>query len=273
MSDDAESVSPGVNSGDLADDWKFDSWRSFWTFRQEAARQRRYIRTPEAERFLAVVRTTAQARVRDIPEGWIGWRAALDHGWRYDAQIDDEIPCAAKPERMRPWPDKATEGRVNAKGIPCLYLATERDTAMSEVRPWVGSLVSIARFQTIRPLKVVDCSLTWDSMAIHMAEPAFLDRVKAVWSHIDNAFAEPTSRVDDVADYAPTQILAELFRDQGYDGVVYKSVFGEKGYNIALFDLNSAEMLTCGLFKVKKSAYEFSEQDNEYFIQKKERSE
>ena len=264
---DENSASPISNPGDLAEDWKFDSWRSFWNFQREASRHRRYIRTPEADRFLAAIRMTAQMRVRDIPEGWIGWRAALAHDGRYDAQIDDEIPCAAKPERMRPWPDKATEGRVNSKGIPCLYLATERETAMSEVRPWVGSLVSVARFQTVRPLRVVDCSLEWNSLAIHFEEPSYRERVKAVWAHIDKAFAEPTSRSDDVADYAPTQILAEVFRDQDYDGVVYKSVFGDKGYNIALFDLSAAIMLTCGLFKAKKAAYEFVQQDDEYFIQ------
>lgn len=269
MTDGAESLgAPIANHGDLAEDWKFDSWRSFWTFQQETARHRRYIRTPAADRFLAAVRTTAQMRVQEIPEGWIGWRAALAHDWRYDSQIDDEIPCPAKAERMRPWPDKATEGRVNSKGIPCLYLATERDTAMSEVRPWVGSLVSVAQFQTTRPLKVVDCSIDRDLLAIHLEEPSYRERVRTVWAHIDRAFAEPTSRSDDRADYAPTQILAEVFRDQGYDGVVYKSVFGEKGYNVALFDLDAATMRTCGLFKTKKAAYEFDQQDNEYVIQK-----
>src|ERR1039458_6332974 len=36
---------------------------------------------------------------------------------------------------MKPKPEKAKEGRVNPKGIPCLHLATHEDTAMSEVRP------------------------------------------------------------------------------------------------------------------------------------------
>lgn len=33
---------------------------------------------------------------------------------------------------------------------------------MSEVRPWIGALVSLAQFKTVRPLTVVDCSVLHD---------------------------------------------------------------------------------------------------------------
>ncbi|MEX6396516.1 RES family NAD+ phosphorylase [Providencia hangzhouensis] len=56
---------------------------------------------------------------------------------------------------------------------------------------------------------------------------------KAVWTDIDNAFSTPVTRSDDKANYAPTQILAELFRSAGYDAIAYKSHFGDEGYNIA----------------------------------------
>ena len=102
----------------------FDSWRSFWKFSREVARERRYIRTSEAESFLAKVAATCSVRARDVPAGWIGWRAQLGHSWRHEPQIDDEVPCAFCPARMRPLADRAHEGRVNPKGIPCLYLAT-----------------------------------------------------------------------------------------------------------------------------------------------------
>lgn len=48
-------------------------------------------------------------------------------------------------ERMKPELEKAREGRINSKGIPCLYLATHEDTAMSEVRPWHAARISLAR--------------------------------------------------------------------------------------------------------------------------------
>ena len=46
---------------------------------------------------------------------------------------------------------------------------------------------------------------------------------------------------DDRADYAATQIVAELFRQNGFDGIAYRSSSGP-GHNIALFDLNAANV-------------------------------
>ena len=88
----------------------------------------------------------------------------------------------------------------------------------------------------------------------------------AVWAHIDRAFAEPMTRSDDQADYAPTQILAELFKQAGAEGVVYKSQFGEDGFNIALFDPDSADILNCGLFQVNTMKLTFVEADTFYTV-------
>jgi RES domain-containing protein len=244
----------------------FDSWRSFWTFSREVARERRYIRTSAAENFLAAVAATCGARASDVRVGWIGWRAQLGHGWRRDEQIDDELPSPFDRARMKPLANRAQEGRVNPKGIPCLYLATELETAISEVRPWIGSLVSVAQFHTSRPLRIVDCSVHHARNPLFFDEPSEVDREQAVWAHIDRAFSEPMTRSDDTADYVATQILAELFRREGYDGVAYKSAFGEKGFNIALFDLDAAQLLNCGLYRVDSLSYRFSEADNPYFV-------
>jgi RES domain len=72
---------------------------------------------------------------------------------------------------------------------------------------------------------------------------------------------------DDVADYAPTQVLAELFRREGYDGVAYKSAFGKDGYSIALFELDSAAQLNGALHEVQSVEYKFSKDPrDQYFI-------
>jgi len=49
------------------------------------------------------------------------------------------------------------------------------------------------------------------------------------------------ANTDDRADYAPTPILAELFRKRGLDGIAYRSSFGQ-GHNIALFEIGAAEV-------------------------------
>ena len=81
-------------------------------------------------------------------------------------------------------------------------------------------------------------------------------------------FARPVGRDDDIATYVPTQIIAELFRSEGYDGLAYRSNFGDGGYNIALFDIDAANLLNCQLQRVDAVKIEFSMQDNAYVVQR-----
>ena len=67
------------------------------------------------------------------------------------------------------------------------------------------------------------------------------ERTLAVWRDIDRAFSEPVTDSDDHADYATTQLIAELFRKNGFDGIAYRSALGQ-GHNVALFDLNAADV-------------------------------
>ena len=66
-------------------------------------------------------------------------------------------------------------------------------------------------------------------------------RTEAVWGHIARAFREPVTRDDDVADYATTQVIAEGFRAERFDGLVCRSSFGTDRFNVALFDLDAAK--------------------------------
>jgi hypothetical protein len=80
-----------------------------------------------------------------------------------EEHVEEEIEVAAKaalpPERMVPKAEYVGDGRVNPRGIPCLYLADAAGAAISEMRPWVGSYVTLAAFKTARDCLLVDCSL------------------------------------------------------------------------------------------------------------------
>jgi hypothetical protein len=154
---------------------------------------------------------------------------------------------------MKPLTEKATEGRVNPKGIPYLYLATDQKTAISEIRPWVGKYVTLAEFETCKDLTLIDCS-RFDIDIMNMTArdldmlwklrpPEPEEATRTVWRWIDMSFSKPVDRDDrggSTADYIPTQIIAELFRANGYDGIKYKSLFNG-GKNIALYDIGSAK--------------------------------
>ena len=75
-----------------------------------------------------------------------------------DGSVVGMEPLGYPAERMKPLPNAPTEGRVNPAGIPVLYMATNRRTAISEVRPWIGHSVSVAQFRIRRRLKAVDLS-------------------------------------------------------------------------------------------------------------------
>jgi RES domain len=162
---------------------EFKSWRSFWDFEYAVRRKFRYVRLPEHEDFLKTVIETSHSRKVVMKEGFVLWRAQLGHDYRDEHQDGAvfEVPCAYPRTRMKPLPDKAYDGRANPKGIPCLYLATEKETALSEVRPWIGSYVSVGQFQILRNIDLIDC---------YFEEPAHPEREKAVWAHIDRAFAK-----------------------------------------------------------------------------------
>lgn len=85
---------------------------------------------------------------------------------------------------------------------------------------------------------------------------------------IDRAFSEPTTTGDDTADYVPTQVIAELFKNEGYDGIAYKSAFGKKGHNVVLFDPTDAELTNCTLFEAESIKFSFEQSDNPYWVEK-----
>lgn len=78
-----------------------------------------------------------------------------------------------------------------------------------------------------------------------------------VWTAINRAFSEPVSPSDDLADYAPTQVLAEAFREAEYEGVMYRSTLG-RGVNIAIFDTAVARVDRRMLFDVSSVQFGFS---------------
>jgi hypothetical protein len=96
-------------------------------------------------------------------------------------------------------------------------------------------------------------------------EPAAEKRAAAVWHDIDRAFSLPVSRSDDVANYVPTQIIAELFKQNGFDGICYGSSLGP-GKNVVLFDLDAVKIQGCCLYRVMGVDVEFEQESNPYVV-------
>jgi hypothetical protein len=225
---------------------EFKSHGSYRDFAFSIRRCWRYIRTVDDDGFIKAVLATSNGKGQNIPAGETLWRAQVGYAL---AKLDDiaaEVPLCR--ERMKPpaeWllEGRAPEGRINPKGIPFLYAATHMETAIREVRPCLGALVSVAELRTSRGVNLINCTTDEQKIPniVYRGEPEGEERTLAVWRDIDRAFSQPVTASDDRADYAVTQFVAELFRQNGFDGIAYRSSFGP-GHNIALFDTNAADV-------------------------------
>lgn len=254
----------------------FKSSESYARFARNVRINNRFIRDGETEDFLEAVLATARDRTKTIKKQSSLWRAQVGSDLVDEEFYDEEnrhigtgkVACPYPAERMKPLEDKASEGRANPKGIPYLYGSTDRETAMAEVRPWLGSLISVGQFKIRRNITLVNCATDYRrSVDFDLREPDPEEIKEAVWYDIASSFSRPVTRSDRTADYVPTQIIAELFKNHCLDGIVYKSALG-KGDNVVLFDLSIAEPINCLLYKVGAVSFDFEKFQSPHFYRK-----
>jgi hypothetical protein len=240
-----------------------------------------YLRESECSSFLDAIAKTSHSRETTVKKGEPLFRAQLGHEVRHVYEGDEKtgdvigeyesiVPFEEK--RLRPMADRAKEGRANSKGVPVFYSALDQKTAIAETRPWIGSYVSYGIFIAKRDLRMVNCSGNYMgsrnlSMTLKYSknEPDSQTREKWVWHDIDEAFSEPITPSDDLADYVPTQILSELFRREQFNGIVFRSSIGP-GKNIVLFQSDDVQFVRSRIVKIMKLEldYEESEMDGFY---------
>jgi RES domain-containing protein len=139
-------------------------------------------------------------------------------------------------EMGAPPPAETPAGRANRIGQPVLYMGSDIQTALAEVRVWKGAPASIARMRVTRKLNILD--LTVDN---RIKSPFFHANLGWELETIDlmHRFAEELSRPvmphESVRLYRPTQHLCDLAKAAGRDGIAYPSAMGP-GHNVVLFD-------------------------------------
>jgi hypothetical protein len=134
---------------------------------------------------------------------------------------------------------------------------------MSEVRPGGASNLTLTELEILRDLKILDCTKDSSSRSPYdypgPSLPSGNEREQVVWGSINSAFTRPVDASDLLADYAATQVLAEYFKNQGYDGIRYQSSYVTVGQNIALFALADAIVRQVKLMCVESIKMEFTD--------------
>ena len=249
----------------------FKSWDSYRKFAAGVQREQRFAQSADSQKFLAALRKTCSARLKRLQQGQVLCRAQLGHDWDpnfFDGEdLDYSVPGPFSAERMVPDPKYVGDGRANPRGIAYMYLAERIKTAIAEVRPWVGAHVSLGYFEILRDVTLVDCSVGHRGIGVLLQRPPRAEWDKFVWKGIDRAFATPVDPNDSTA-YIPTQIIAEIFRDEGYDGISDHSALG-KGCNFLIFDLAATNLIGCELHIVKGVEYKESETGQPYSLPRK----
>lgn len=160
----------------------------------------------------------------------------------YRARIQGAQGPFVADQMGAPPPGLASSGRANPAGISYLYLASDTQTAVAEIRPHMGEKVSVAQFKIPSGLKFVDLrdprrrvspfELEDETeVAQFLVELEFLDQ-------LGDELTRPVVPSSAATEYVPSQYLCEFVKHENYDGVVYRSSVGE-GVNLALFDATS----------------------------------
>lgn len=152
--------------------------------------------------------------------------------------LDGERPYL--PAQMgAPPAEVATHGRANPVGIPYLYLASDTQTAVSELRPHVGDRACVAAFTLPGKLKLVDLrDPKRTASPFAMADEgkiALLRRDLAFLAQLGQELSRPVGSHSAPIQYLPSQYLCEFIKRCRFDGVMYKSSVGP-GVNVAVFN-------------------------------------
>lgn len=193
-------------------------------------------------RFFAETRIDL-ARLGELLSALIAPKTAIPSTW-YRARVQPDANILPIEEMKAPPPHIATHGRANPAGIPYLYVASDRGTAISEVRPHTGSKVSVADFTISNDLRLIDLRHPIRSISpfYFLSDDSDPSRVRldiAFLKRLGDELTRPVLPESAAFQYAPSQYLCEFIKKEGYNGVIYRSSIGE-GMNLALFQPEKA---------------------------------
>jgi len=167
-------------------------------------------------------------------------------GLKYVPYSDDSI--SASPI------SRLSQGRLHRIGTSFLYLATDIETALTEVRPDPGHKVSIGCFKAIKKLKIADL----DQAFIKLSKNEETLKKYIFINHIDQLLSRPVTS-DERYMYLITQFFSDAFRKLGFDGIYFTSSVGP-GQNLLIFNANNFKYIKneANVYQINSLKYQYS---------------
>lgn len=210
-------------------------------FCKEIKTRNRYIlrSTPIKE----VVDLLKTKRTR-LQKGQSFYRARLGY------EIINKMPTSYPKEKMGMAPASiVSDGRANPRGISYLYVASDDDTAVAEVRPWKSAKVSVATLILKNDIEIADLTMSMIESPFHTTDLRRVVELQQLLEAISMEFSKPVSSNDSGIEYIPTQYIAELIKAEGYKGFKFKSSIAG-GHNFVFFDTRYIEIMDTSLHEV-----------------------
>lgn len=161
---------------------------------------------------------------------------------------------------------QSSEGRANAKGVTCLYLANNYETAFHEVRAAAFDYICMGTLEVNQDITVVNLQ---DIARVSPFVEGLECREHAIniehLQKLNHEMSKPLRRGDSALEYVPTQYIVDFIKSihhngiHEYDGVEYQSTTNPGGYNIAIFNPELFQCTSIEVVIINKFAYPYDE--------------
>lgn len=148
---------------------------------------------------------------------------------------------------------KVEQGRLNRHNVSYLYLATDINTAISEVRPHPGHKVSIGSFKLNREIKIADLNHAFQFFSQNESSLKSFTFLNDIDKHLSMPIIPEERHM-----YLITQFFSDCFRKMGFDGVSFTSSVGT-GENLLIFNPANFEYIeeNASVFEIERLDYRY----------------
>lgn len=169
----------------------------------------------------------------------------MTFGGLYRARIDNKNEVRERNDIGKVPIGKASEGRFNPKGVSYFYVASNKFTALHEVRPKLSDTVAIGMFDKKNSEKLKICDFFDSSGEIESYHTQFLNPEEKYFRKFIVQEFKKEVFYEDPIDYVPMQYIISLVKSSevNYDGIVYGSVAVKGEVNFLFFDDSKFELI------------------------------
>lgn len=162
--------------------------------------------------------------------------------WRARIHKDRNRKTRFTPSEMgAPPPNVATAGRANKANEPVLYLATDYQTALAEVRSWRGMSVAVAQIRLKQDIRILDLiKLSFPESPFESEYLCYDLQVLGLLQSFSSALSLPLLPNEEKKLYIPSQSLCKFIKQRGVEGILYPSSMGS-GNNLVIFNPDQGE--------------------------------